>query len=59
MDGIIMPMAGSPAVLEIVIDDRPATISGSVTARDKPAGMVVAVKWPVPPEVIRPWILLE
>jgi hypothetical protein len=55
IDGIITPMAGSQAVLEIVIDDKAATISGSVTARDKPVGMVlvVAVKWPVPPEDTR------
>jgi hypothetical protein len=38
--------------LEIVIDDKAATISGSVAERGKVAGpiMIVAVKWPVAPD---------
>jgi Carboxypeptidase regulatory-like domain len=51
-DGIIKPMAGAPALLEIVIDDKAATISGSVAEREKVTDrvMVVAVKWPVSAE---------
>ena len=49
-DGFFMPVAG-PAILEIVIDDKAATIRGSVTERDKVAGriMILAVKWPLSP----------
>ncbi len=48
-DGIITPMAGSPALLEIVIDDKAAIISGSVADYDNVSAQitVVAVKWPV------------
>ena len=50
-DGVFTPVSG-PANLEIVIDDKAATISGSVAERDKVAGpiMVVAVKWPLAPD---------
>jgi len=49
-DGFFTPVAG-PAILEIVIDDKAATISGSVTERDRVAGriMILAVKWPFSP----------
>jgi hypothetical protein len=48
-DGSITPMAGAPALLEIVIDDQAATISGSVADYDRVSAqiMVVAVKWPM------------
>jgi hypothetical protein len=48
-DGIITPIPGAPGLLEIVIDDKAATISGSVAEYDKVSTqvMVVAVKWPV------------
>jgi len=47
-DGVFTPVSG-PANLEIVIDDKAATISGSVAERGKVAGpiMIVAVKWPL------------
>lgn len=50
-DGIITPVAG-PMDLEIVIDDKAAHIGGSVAGRAQSSGrvMVVAMKWPVPPE---------
>jgi hypothetical protein len=50
-DGVFTPVSG-PANLEIVIDDKAATISGSVAERGKVAGpiMIVAVKWPVAPD---------
>lgn len=49
-DGVFTPVSG-PANLEIVIDDKAATISGSVAERGKVAGpiMIVAVKWPLLP----------
>jgi hypothetical protein len=49
-DDVITLIAGAPAELEIVIDDKAATISGSVAERDKVTDriMVVAMKWPVP-----------
>ena len=50
-NGVFTPVAG-PANLEIVIDDKAATISGSVAERGKVAGpiMIEAVKWPLPAE---------
>jgi hypothetical protein len=50
-DGVFTPVSG-PANLEIVIDDKAATISGSVAERGKVAGpiIVVAVKWPLAPD---------
>jgi hypothetical protein len=52
-DGIITFTAGAPTVLEIVVDDQAATLTGSVAELDKVTGRVsvVAVKWPMPPEV--------
>jgi hypothetical protein len=52
-DGIITLIGGAPTVLEIVIDDKAATISGSVAELDKVTGRVsvVAVKWPLSPEI--------
>ena len=49
-DGVFTPVSG-PANLEIVIDDKAATISGSVAERAKVAGpiMIVALKWPLAP----------
>jgi hypothetical protein len=36
--------------LEIVIDDKAASLSGTVTDADQPtSGVVVAVTWPLPP----------
>lgn len=45
----LLDFAGD-GVLEIEIDDRPATISGSVTTGDRPVEMAEAVliRWPVP-----------
>jgi len=50
-DGVFTPVSG-PANLEIVIDDKAATINGSVAERGKVAGpiMIVAVKWPLAPD---------
>jgi hypothetical protein len=50
-DGVFTPVPG-PANLEIVIDDKAATITGSVAERGKVAGpiMIVAVKWPLAPD---------
>jgi hypothetical protein len=47
-NGVFTPVAG-PATLEIVIDDKAATISGLITERGKVAGpiMIEAVKWPL------------
>jgi len=60
-DSIITPVAGAPAPLEFVIDDKAAIVRGSVTAGDKPAALVwiAAVKWPVSPEAIPLTILLS
>lgn len=46
-DGFITPAPG--AILEIVVDDKPATLTGTVTGVDKPGGraVVMAVEWPV------------
>jgi len=48
-DGIIRPIPGAPGLLEIVIDDKAATISGSVAEYYNVSAriMVMAVKWPV------------
>jgi len=54
-DNIFTTDGGSPGQsLEIVIDDKPATVSGTVTEGDKPVGKpyVVLVKWPSSPENI-------
>ena len=50
-DRVFTPVIG-PASLEIVIDDKAATITGTITQRDKVVGpvMVEAVKWPLSPE---------
>ena len=50
IDGLITLAPGAPAQLEIVIDDKSASISGLVTDSGKAAGdaVVAAVKWPVP-----------
>jgi len=55
IDGLITLAPGAPAQLEIIIDDKVATIRGSVTAGSKPVGLVLvaAVPWPVPPEDTR------
>jgi Carboxypeptidase regulatory-like domain len=44
--------AGAPGSLEIVVDDQPAAVTGSVSNGDAPArsAYVVLVKWPPPPE---------
>ena len=51
-DGIFWPIPGAPGLLDIVIDDQAATISGTVAERDKATGrvMIVAMKWPLSPE---------
>ncbi len=48
-DGIVTPIPGAPVQnLEIVLDDQPATITGSVRDGDKPVSkpFVLVVKWP-------------
>jgi hypothetical protein len=52
VDGTFIPIPGAPGLLEIVIDDQAATISGSVAERDKVTGrvMIVAAKWPSSPD---------
>ena len=48
-DGLVRLTQGAPAQnLEIVLDDQPATITGSVRDGDTPVGspFIVAVKWP-------------
>jgi len=48
-DGMITPVPGAPAQdLEIVLDDQPATITGTVRDGDKPVSkpFVLVVKWP-------------
>jgi hypothetical protein len=51
-DGIITALSGAPGLLDIVIDDQAATISGSVAGVDRPGARirVAALKWPLPPE---------
>jgi hypothetical protein len=54
-DNIFTTDGGSPSQsLEIVLDDKPATVSGTVTEGDKPVGKpyVVLVRWPASPENI-------
>ena len=48
-DRIVTALPGAPGLLEIVIDDKAATISGSVAEYDKVSAqiMVVALKWPL------------
>jgi len=50
-EGIINPIAGATTVLDVVIDDQAAVLTGSVDGDDRASGrvIVVAVKWPVPP----------
>jgi len=50
IDGLITLAPGAPAQLEIVIDDKSASITGLVTDGGKAAGeaVVAVVKWPVP-----------
>jgi len=48
-DGMVTPVPGAPAQnLEIVLDDKPATITGTVRDGDKPVSkpFVIVVKWP-------------
>jgi len=48
-DDMVTPVPGAPAQnLEIVLDDQPATITGSVRDGDKPVSgpLILAVKWP-------------
>jgi hypothetical protein len=48
-NSMVTPVPGAPAQnLEIVLDDQPATITGSVRDGDKPVSspLIVAVKWP-------------
>jgi hypothetical protein len=55
IDNIFATDGGSPAQsLDIVLDDKPAAITGAVTDGDKPVGKpyVVLVKWPASPEGI-------
>ncbi len=51
-DGIFTPIPGAPGLLDVVIDDQAATISGTVAERDKVTGpvVIVAVRWPASPE---------
>lgn len=54
-DNIFTTDGGSPSQsLEVVLDDKPATVSGAVTEGDKPVGKpyVVLVRWPASPENI-------
>jgi hypothetical protein len=54
-DGILVTDGTSPSQsLEIVLDDKPATVSGTVTVGDKPVGKpyVVLVRWSATPENI-------
>jgi protocatechuate 3,4-dioxygenase beta subunit len=46
-DGVVTPIQGSQ--LEIVIDDKPAVLTGSVTEDDKPVHqpIVYLTKWPI------------
>jgi len=50
IDGLITLAPGAPAQLEIVIDDKSASITGVVTDGGKATGeaVIAAVKWPVP-----------
>jgi len=50
IDGLIALAPGAPGQLEIVIDDKSASITGLVTNGDKAASeaVVAVVKWPVP-----------
>lgn len=59
-DGAFTPLAGSPTILEIVVDDNAGTIGGSVDGYEQVSGRVaaVAVKWPLPPEVSASNVLL-
>jgi len=51
-DNVFTPIPGAPGQMDLLIDDKPATISGSVAGHDKVSArvMVVAVKWPLPAE---------
>ena len=51
-DDVFTPIPGAAGQMELLIDDKPAKISGSVAGYDKVSGrvMVVAVKWPLSPE---------
>jgi hypothetical protein len=51
-NGIFTPISGAPGLLDIVIDDQAAILSGTVAEGDKVSGQVgiVAVKWPLSPE---------
>jgi len=51
-DDVFTPIPGAPGQMDLLIDDKPATITGSVAGHDKVSGrvMVVAVKWPLSPE---------
>ncbi len=54
-DNIFATDGGSPSQsLDVVLDDKPATVSGTVTEGDKPVGKpyVVLVRWPATPENI-------
>lgn len=54
-DNIFITDGASPSqALEIVIDDKPATLTGAVTEGDKPVGKpyVLLVRWPATPENI-------
>ena len=49
-DNIVQMDAGAPShSLEIVVDDKPATVMGAVTDRDKPVSQptVVLARWPL------------
>lgn len=52
-DGVITLARGSPAQLEIVMDDHAASVSGMVTDGDQPANeaAIIALKWPVPANI--------
>ena len=45
-------LPGALGLLDVLIDDQPATISGSVAERDRVTGrvMIVALKWPLAPD---------
>jgi len=66
VDGMITANSGGPAQLEIVIDDKAATITGSVADTGGNTGpvLIVVVRWPESPEdargtTFRPEALVE
>jgi carboxypeptidase family protein/SdrD B-like protein len=60
-DAVFNPIPGVPGLLDIVVDDHAAAISGSVAEYDKASAqiMVVALKWPVSSNAASPSPLLR